>query len=168
MKRLVMLGDRQVTLEWKPETERFTATVVDQEQTRTREVSFVEVEPGVYSLLLGAASYEVRVARNSRKWIVQSRGASWHAEVVDPRAASARRGGLGKEGRQTLAAPMPGKVVRVLVEEGAQVEEGQGLVVVEAMKMQNEMKAPKAGKVIALAARAGASVAAGDELVTLE
>ena len=63
---------------------------------------------------------------------------------------------------------MPGKVVRVLVEEGATVEEGHGLIVVEAMKRQNEMKAPRKGKVVVLAARAGASVTAGEVLVTLE
>ncbi len=168
MKRLVQFGDRHVSLEWKTGQQPVTAVVLEREESRTREVSISEVEPGVYSVLLGSRSYEVRVAKGARKWIVQSRGSVWQAEVIDPRAASARRGGLGKEGRQVLSAPMPGKVVRVLVEEGAMVEEGQGLVVVEAMKTQNEMKAPKAGKVVALAARAGASVAAGDELVTLE
>jgi biotin carboxyl carrier protein len=63
---------------------------------------------------------------------------------------------------------MPGKVVRVLVSAGDAVEEGQGLVVVEAMKMQNEMKAPKDGKVTAVSAKEGASIAAGQVLVTLE
>ncbi len=164
MKRVVRFGERQVSLEWKAGGGRIAAVI----DSRGYEVSVLEVEPGVYSILAGTRAYEVRVAGGERKWMVQSGGKSWQAEVIDPRAASARRGGLGREGRQVLAAPMPGKVVRVLVEEGAMVEEGQGLVVVEAMKMQNEMKAPKAGKVVALAARAGSSVAAGDELVTLE
>jgi biotin carboxyl carrier protein len=66
-------------------------------------------------------------------------------EVRDPRAISSQgKSGLG-EGRQTVNAPMPGKVVRLLVSEGDEVEAGAGLVVVEAMKMQNELKAPKAG-----------------------
>jgi biotin carboxyl carrier protein len=63
---------------------------------------------------------------------------------------------------------MPGKIVRVLIEEGAQVEAGAGLVVVEAMKMQNELKSPKAGTVTELRARAGATVNAGDVLVVVE
>jgi len=62
---------------------------------------------------------------------------------------------------------MPGKVVRVLVAEGDTVEAGQGLLVVEAMKMQNEIKAPRSGRVVALAAREGATVAAGDPLATI-
>ncbi|HSB13592.1 MAG TPA: acetyl-CoA carboxylase biotin carboxyl carrier protein subunit, partial [Bryobacteraceae bacterium] len=65
-------------------------------------------------------------------------------------------------------APMPGKVVRVLAAEGDLVEAGQGLLVVEAMKMQNEVKAPKAGRVAALAAREGGTVAAGDVLAVIE
>jgi biotin carboxyl carrier protein len=63
---------------------------------------------------------------------------------------------------------MPGKVVRVLVQVGAQVEAGAGIVVVEAMKMQNEMKAPKAGAVVAINAAVGATVNAGDVLAVIE
>jgi biotin carboxyl carrier protein len=63
---------------------------------------------------------------------------------------------------------MPGKIVRLLVAEGDSVEAGQGLLVVEAMKMQNEMKAPKAGCVVSLKAHEGATVAAGDVLATIE
>ena len=67
-----------------------------------------------------------------------------------------------------IAAPMPGKVVRLLVAEGDAVEAGQGLLVVEAMKMQNEMKAPKPGTVVSLTAREGATVAAGEVLAAIE
>jgi biotin carboxyl carrier protein len=63
---------------------------------------------------------------------------------------------------------MPGKVVRVMVEEGQPVESGQGLVVVEAMKMQNEIKSPKAGVVKAVHVREGGSVGAGQALLVVE
>jgi biotin carboxyl carrier protein len=63
---------------------------------------------------------------------------------------------------------MPGKIVRVLVEVGAQVETGTGIVVVEAMKMQNEMKSPKAGVVVSINAETGATVNAGDVLAVIE
>lgn len=63
---------------------------------------------------------------------------------------------------------MPGKVVRVLVAEGDMVEAGQGLVVVEAMKMQNEMKSPKAGRVIEVKAKPDSTVAAGQVLLVIE
>lgn len=128
----------------------------------------LEVEPGVYSVLAGTKSVEVRAWQNHSGIRVDLLGVTLDAEVIDPREAGPRRSGFGAEGRQNVMSPMPGKVVRVLVEMGATVEAGQGLVVVEAMKMQNEMKAPKAGKVVALAARTGANVNAGEVLVTLE
>ena len=67
-----------------------------------------------------------------------------------------------------MVALMPGRVIRVLVEAGQQVEAGQGLIVVEAMKMQNEMKAPRAGRVASVKAEAGAAVSAGDILMVIE
>lgn len=67
-----------------------------------------------------------------------------------------------------IIAPMAGKVVRVIVKVGAKVAAGEGLIVVEAMKMQNEMKAPKAGTVIALNTQAGATVNGGDVLAVIE
>ncbi|MCS7023447.1 MAG: biotin/lipoyl-binding protein [Bryobacteraceae bacterium] len=127
-----------------------------------------QVEPGVYSLLRGNQSWEVRVWQNGSAMVVELPGGRLEAEVVNPRDAAPRRASFGAEGRQSVSSPMPGKVVRLLVELGDQVEFGQGLVVVEAMKMQNELKAPKAGKVVALPARVNASVNAGEILVTLE
>jgi biotin carboxyl carrier protein len=164
MKRIVRTGQRELILEWTIAGGQVNAAFSENGDSWTAEASVVEVEPAVYSVLCGRRSYEVRVMPRS----IQANGRAMEIEVIDPRAAAARRAGFGGEGRCEIAAPMPGKIVRVLVEEGASVEQGQGLVVVEAMKMQNEMKAPKAGKVIALAAKAGASVAAGDVLVTLE
>ncbi len=89
--------------------------------------------------------------------------------IADPRrlrsatAAGALAGGVAR-----IIAPMPGKVVRVMVEAGAEVEAGDGIVVVEAMKMQNEMKAPRAGKVVTLGVEVGATVNSGDVLAVIE
>jgi biotin carboxyl carrier protein len=80
------------------------------------------------------------------------------------RGAGAEAGG----GRVQIKASMPGKVVRVMVEAGALVETGDALVVVEAMKMQNELKSPKSGTVIEVRAETGATVNAGDVLVIVE
>ena len=91
-----------------------------------------------------------------------------HIETRDPRRWSRKSAGLGREGVQTVASPMPGKVVRVLIAPGDEVAAGQGLVVVEAMKMQNEMKAVRSGKVRSVAATEGATVAAGEVLATIE
>ena len=91
------------------------------------------------------------------------------AEIVDPRTWRGRKqGALQAEGRQQIVAPMPGKVIRVLVAAGDNVEAGQGLLVVEAMKMQNEIKSPKNGKVERLLAKEGQSVNAGDVLAWVE
>ena len=89
--------------------------------------------------------------------------------LVDPkRLRSALGAGAHGEGAARIVAPMPGKIVRVLVEAGEQVEPGQGIVVVEAMKMQNEMKAPKAGAVISVNVEVGATVNGGDLLAVIE
>ncbi len=133
-----------------------------------RDVSILEAEPGIYSVLLDGESYEAKLTNGQAGSFVDVRGRHYAVEVIDPRRYRRRSGGLPGEGRQQLKAPMPGKVVRVLVSEGDEVEPGQGLVVVEAMKMQNEMKAPRAGRVVALAARAGATVGAGEVLAVLE
>ena len=88
---------------------------------------------------------------------------------TDPKRlrGSAEAAGIG-DGAARIVAPMPGKVVRVLVEVGAQIEAGAGVVVVEAMKMQNEMKSPKAGRVSAVNVEVGATVNGGDVLAVVE
>ncbi len=129
----------------------------------------VEVpEPGVFSILLDGRSYDARLERTPQAVIVVVNGHRFEIEVRDPRRWSRNAAGRGGEGIQTLAAPMPGKVVRVLIAPGDIVEMGQGLLVVEAMKMQNEIKASRAGRVRAVSAREGATVAAGEVLATIE
>lgn len=89
--------------------------------------------------------------------------------AADPRSLQARRGaGAGADGPRAVKAPMPGRVVRVLVAVGDEVAAQQGLVVIEAMKMQNELKSPKAGRVARLAVEVGAAVQSGDVLVVVE
>ena len=95
--------------------------------------------------------------------------ARYAAELRDPRSLRSRKDGAGNEhGPKKLVAPMPGKVVRILVHEKAEVEAGQGIVVVEAMKMQNEIKSPKKGVVKKIVAAEGANVNAGDVLAIVE
>jgi biotin carboxyl carrier protein len=127
-----------------------------------------QVEPGVYSVLNGARSVEARVTARAGGWRIDIGSRSFAAEVIDPRDGVGRTSAGAGAGRQSVAAPMPGKVVRVLACEGDVLEAGQGLLVVEAMKMQNELKAVRAGRVIELKAKAGDTVAAGDVLAVLE
>jgi biotin carboxyl carrier protein len=127
-----------------------------------------EVEPGVYSVLLDGRSFEVRAIAAPHVLNVETGGRRFAVEVRDPRNASRQSRAATGSGRQSVAAPMPGKVVRVLVQEGDAVDIGQGLIVVEAMKMQNEMKASRAGRVVEVRVGEGDTVAAGDKLVVLE
>ena len=123
----------------------------------------------VLSLLVDGRSYEVKreqTAADLHLWVGSTR---FGVEVRDPRSLRSRRDGTGDEkGPKKVMASMPGRVVRLLVTEGAEVEAGQGIVVVEAMKMQNEIKSPKKGIVRKLAATAGATVNAGDVLAIVE
>ena len=130
----------------------------------------VEIEPGVYSLLIGGKSFYARVGRNgdSEEREVSLDGVHYDVTVRDPRRWAGGRARLAVVGPQNVAASMPGKVVRVLVAEGQAVESGQGLIVVEAMKMQNEIKCPKAGTIQRILAREGQPVNAGDVLLTVE
>jgi biotin carboxyl carrier protein len=128
-----------------------------------------EVEPGVYSVLKDGRSFIARVVTDRPgAFTVDIGGASFAAEVRDPRDLEPHSRKAQHGGRQTIAASMPGKVVRVLVEVGQMVEAGQGIVVVEAMKMQNAMKAVKPGKVVQVQARDGDTVRAGDVLAIIE
>jgi biotin carboxyl carrier protein len=125
-------------------------------------------EAGVFSVLLDGRSYEARIEEHTDMLVVFINGFRFEVDVRDPRRMARRAGAGGREGIEMIAAPMPGKVVRVLVAPGDTVEAGQSLLVVEAMKMQNEMKSSRAGRVATLAAKEGATVTAGEVLATIE
>jgi biotin carboxyl carrier protein len=129
-----------------------------------REVNVEMPEPGVYSVLLDGRGYDARVENG----VVTVCGRRFEIAVRDPRRWSPKSAAGAHAGVQNVAAPMPGKVVRVLVAVGDTVEAGQGIVVVEAMKMQNEMKAARAGKIASLTAKVGATVTAGEVLACIE
>jgi biotin carboxyl carrier protein len=127
-----------------------------------------ETNPGVFSILIGGESFEARVEPFAGKLRVHVDGKEYVAAVHDPRQW--RRGdgaAIESQGRQQVIAPMPGKVVRVLVKSGEEVEAGQGIVVVEAMKMQNAVRSPKSGTVERLVVREGQAVNAGEVLAVI-
>jgi biotin carboxyl carrier protein len=135
---------------------------------RRFEADAVELSPGVYSVLLNGRSLETHVEAAPQGLLVRTAHRVFVVEIVDPRSWQRRRSGrIELEGRQQVAAPMPGKVVRVLVCRGQRVEAGQGLLVVEAMKMQNELRSPKSGTVDQLLAQEGQAVNAGQVLAVV-
>jgi biotin carboxyl carrier protein len=129
-------------------------------------VDAVEIAPNTLSILLEGQNFEFSVTPSpDGKLNLQTGAQEFTAEVIDPRAWSGRHHGhVEAEGRQQIVAPMPGKVVRLLVKVGDHVEVGQGLLVVEAMKMQNEIRSPKNGTVERVLVREGQPVNAGEIL----
>jgi biotin carboxyl carrier protein len=100
--------------------------------------------------------------------LLHTAGREYRVEIVDLRSwRRSRSGRIDLAGRQQIAAPMAGKVVRVLVAPGQRVESGQGLLVVEAMKMQNEIRSPKTGTVERLLAKEGQAVNSGEILAVI-
>ncbi|HEY3582293.1 MAG TPA: biotin/lipoyl-containing protein [Pyrinomonadaceae bacterium] len=151
MKLKAIIGDQERDLSLKLEGERVSAEI----DGRHYDLVAREIEPGFYLFFLGDKVREFRVDEN--------------VNIIDPKRLRSGQNSSGHHhGTAQIVAPMPGKVVRVQVEAGATVEKGAGVIVVEAMKMQNEMKAPRAGVVVTLNVQPGDTVNAGDVLVVLE
>ena len=132
-------------------------------------VDAVLTRPNVISLIIDGVAYEVKRELASNEEYVWVQSARFKTEVRDPRSLRSRRAAAGTgEGPQKLVAPMPGKVVRVIAKEGDAIEAGKGVLVVEAMKMQNELKATKTGTVQKIVVSEGANVNAGDVLAIIE
>jgi biotin carboxyl carrier protein len=124
---------------------------------------------GVLSLIVDGRAYRAVLTEGPEETAVQVGGACFGYRVDDPRSLKGRRGqGSGADGPKAIKASMPGRVVRVMAEPGQAVEAGEGVVVIEAMKMQNEMKSPKAGRVAEVKVKTGATVAAGDVLAVID
>ena len=147
MKRLVLVNGRKVE--------------VDLDDP---EVSVIEVESGIYSVLLRGRSFEAHVMDGG----VEIAGRRYATEMVDPRSQPRTKSTTEAGAQQSLRAPMPGKIVRILTAVGDCVTAGQGILVMEAMKMQNEMKAPRNGVVASLHVAEGGAVSSGDLLAVIE
>lgn len=135
---------------------------------REIDVDAVLARPNVLSLRIGNTAYEVkceRVANDVHIWVGSRRFAP---KVRDPRSLRSRVRTVDEHGPKKLTAPMPGKIVRILLAQGADVEAGAGVLVVEAMKMQNEVKSPKKGTIQKILVAEGAAVNAGDVLAIVE
>jgi biotin carboxyl carrier protein len=163
-----------VTLNGKAErvsVERIPGGYRVQRNGRELEVDWRELGPVVRSLRLGGLQHELTVLpAGPQRWSLGLQGSHFEVEVVSPLVHRARlaRGEKAGARRQVIRAYMPGWVVQVNVAVGDEVSPGQALVVLEAMKMQNELQAEAAGRVVAVHVAAGAAVEGGDPLVELE
>jgi biotin carboxyl carrier protein len=151
VKLKAIIGEHEEEVELELAGERVSARI----GARGYELEAREIELGCYLFFLGNKVREVRVDDK--------------ITIVDPRRLrSGQNSGGHHHGVAQIVAPMPGKVVKVQVEAGAAVEKGVGVVVVEAMKMQNEMKSPRAGVVVSVNVQPGDTVNAGDVLFVLD
>jgi biotin carboxyl carrier protein len=137
---------------------------IDGVLTEPAEGAVVEIQPGLYSVLHKGQSYEVRLSPTE----ATVNGHRYKYEIEDPRQWKRSQSAANPNAPAAITAPMPGKVVRVLVSAGDLVTAGQGIVVVEAMKMQNELKSPRDGRVSALNSTPDQSVTAGTVLALIE
>ncbi len=144
----------------------YEVTVGDQ----VRKVDAFQHDFGTVSLLVDTESYSVQLDQSETEVKVYIRDSVFPLEILDEKRLRMRRaaGKFTVAGKQTMTAPMPGKVVKVLAKVGDDVKEGQGVVVIEAMKMENEMKSPKDGKVVEIHVQEGQAVEGGAKLAAVE
>jgi biotin carboxyl carrier protein len=162
MKLIAELNNEKYNLEFKREADKVFAKIDDREY----ELEASEVEPDVYLLKHNNRIYQIYVAPNG---IVNVGNNQFEVNLIDPkRLRSSASGDVAADGIAQIKTAMPGKVVRILVEEGTEVLQGDGILIVEAMKMQNEMKSPKDGIVKEIKVEEGATVNAGDVLAIIE
>jgi biotin carboxyl carrier protein len=138
--------------------------------SHTFELESLVLPHGAVSMIVEGKSFSVEFDEKGDEVSVLLRGQLTRFDVADERKLRLRAAtaAFTVEGKQTITAPMPGKIVKLFVKVGDAVTEGQGLVVVEAMKMENELKAPKAGTVTEIVTNEGATVENGAPLLVVE
>lgn len=163
MKRQILIGGRTLTVETVPSNGNSQRALLIDGVPYYADVC--SVEPNIYSVLIGGRSVDVTIDGDGPVWAGATR---LSVEIRDPRKWSRGEGANSTHGAIAIKAAMPGKVVALLVQIGEAIETGKGVLVVEAMKMQNELKSPKAGVVQAIRVSPGDSVASGQVLVVVE
>ena len=165
VKLKAVIDDREQELTVRIDGGRVTAEIGD----RVYDLELREPEPGSYLFFRDTEVHECRVDKAHEGFEVNLHGRNYAVAIIDPkRLRSGQDADRHHHGLAEITAPMPGKVVRVQIEKGASVEKGSGIIVVEAMKMQNEMKSPRAGVVVAIHVKPGDTVNAGDVLAVVE
>jgi len=154
---IVTVGDRSIRVEVRRKAGGGATVSVD---GRSRDVDVVHAGPFLH-LVVDGAGYDLGLARRGSALQAEWPGGSAAVELTSGLAGNGPSAPRAQTGPVRIVAPMPGKVVKVLVEAGQSVAAGAGLLVVDAMKMENELKAPRAGRVLELAAREGQAVEAG-------
>ena len=166
MELIVRRGEREEKVRVRRDGDHYEVTVGE----RTWTVDAKTARGGLRSLRIDGAHHEVAVSTRGEDYWISTRDGGGPVSVTDPltHLASQTRAGSGAKRRQKVTAYMPGRVVEILVEEGQEVTAGQGVVVLEAMKMQNEIRAEHDGKVTRIHVQPGQAVEGGDPLFEMD
>ena len=159
----VTLGDRVLEVQVRKQGDQWFIRL---DGAPEQAVDITRPKPQLMSMLLDGQSYSVGLAPRDDGWDVDLLGSNHPCAVVDPRRKALRLTDGAAQG--SLSSSMPGKVVRILVDLGATVTKGQPVAVVEAMKMENEIKAPLDGVVAEILVTPGQAVNAGATLMRIE
>jgi biotin carboxyl carrier protein len=167
MRYQIGIGDKtyRLELEKAPDNDRWLCRLDGREIT----VDATPIDANTISIVIAGKSFEIRRENTSDTRRILLQGSQYDVRLQDPRSLKSRKqAGAGAATSLRVTATMPGKVVRVLATEGDSLQAGAGIVVVEAMKMQNEIRSPRKGILKQLLAREGMNVNAGDVLAVLE
>ncbi|HLM59319.1 MAG TPA: biotin/lipoyl-containing protein [Pyrinomonadaceae bacterium] len=168
MKILAEINNEKYEVEIKRDGANLSAEVGG----RSYELEASVPEPNVYLLKHAGKVYQIFVSPNEKSgepFAASVNNQNYEIKIFDPkRLRGTGAGSALNEGASEIKTAMPGKVVRVLAEVGAEIKQGEGVIIVEAMKMQNEMKSPKDGIVKEIRFAEGATVNAGDVLAVIE
>jgi len=168
MKLIAEIDNEKHEINFKQMDENVSAEI----DGRTYQLEAHTVEPNVYLLKHEKKIYQIFVAPNEKTnepFSVSVGNHNFEIKLTDPKRMKSAAGiNANLDGAAEIKTAMPGKVVRVLVEQGAEIKAGDGVLIVEAMKMQNEIKAPKDGTVKEIRVEEGATVNAGDILAVVE
>jgi biotin carboxyl carrier protein len=162
--RTAVIAGERVEIAWNDSGNAVEATVGG----RAYKLETRKLGSGAYWFGWNGRSVEVVVTERDPGWEVSIHGHRIAVEFADSEKTRRRHGSGDSKGVAEVCAPMPGKIVRVLLSEGDAVEPQQGVVVMEAMKMQNEIRAPKGGKILELKVKAGDAVNLGDLIARVE
>jgi biotin carboxyl carrier protein len=166
MKYIATIDDKQYQIEINDE-DRIT---IDGQPVELDFKTMAEGQP-IYSLILDGKSYEAMIELTDEGWQVMLRGQLYQIDIEDERQRRLRMASGGastQSGELKLKAPMPGLIIDVPVEEGQDITKGDNLIILESMKMQNEIKSPREGKVARISVKAGDSVNQNQVLLILE
>ena len=132
-------------------------------------VDYVETTPGLYSFIINNASYGVEIGKKDTVYDIQRADDHFRVEILDEmKKFMKERVSKGLQGRQVIDTQMPGLILKILVEKGQEVSVGTPLMILVAMKMENEIKSPKAGVVQEIFAKEGKTVSTGDKLIIVD